>query len=210
MKTSVKEYIRKHSWLEMKILSMLMPAGQSRPRKWVKWFILPFIIRKGKGTVIRPRTRIDVFPFNRFNIGHSSTIEDFCTINNVSGNVLIGNRTRIGFGSVVIGPVHIGDDVKLAQNVVITALNHNYEDVERPILEQGLYTKQIYIGDETCLGANSVVLPGIFIGKHCIVAAGSIVTKNIPSYSVVAGNPARIIKQFNPTTGKWEKLPDLT
>ena len=153
---------------------------------------------------------MDIIPNHKFNLGKQSTIEDFCTINNGVGNVLIGDRTRIGIGSVVIGPAFIGDDVRLAQNVVISGLNHNYEDISNPIHEQGVTTEDVYIGDETWIGANAVILPGIFIGKHCIVAAGSIVTKNVPSNSVVAGNPAKIIKRYNPDSEKWERISSFT
>jgi len=124
------------------------------------------------------------------------------------GNVIIGNRTRIGLGSVLIGPVYIGDDVRLAQNIVVTSLNHNYQDISMPISEQGVNTEEVYIGDETWVGANAVILPGVFIGKHCVVAAGSVVTKNIPSYSLVAGNPARIIKQYDHESGEWKRVPN--
>ena len=148
---------------------------------------------------------MDVFPFNGFYLGSRSTIEDFCTVNNGVGEVQIGNKTRIGIGSVLIGPVSIGDDVRLAQNIVVSGLNHNYQDISLPISEQGVSTEQVYIGDETWIGANAVILPGVFIGKHCVVAAGSIVTRNVPSNSVVAGNPARIIKQYNANSGKWER-----
>ena len=185
---------------------LLMPAGQARPRLWVKWLVHPFTIKKGKGALIRRGIRLDVFPFNRFSIGQQSTVEDFCTINNGMGNVFIGDRARIGIGSVLIGPVNIGDDVRLAQNIVITALNHNYQDISRPISEQGVNTEEVYIGDETWIGANAVILPGVFIGKHCVVGAGSVVTGNVPSYSLVAGNPARIIKQYDPETKVWQRV----
>jgi len=150
-----------------------------------------------------------VFPFNGFYLGSQSTIEDFCTVNNGVGEVQIGNKTRIGIGSVLIGPVSIGDDVRLAQNIVVSGLNHNYQDISIPISEQGVKTEQVYIGDETWVGANAVILPGVFIGKHCIVAAGSVVTRNVPSNSVVAGNPARVIKQYNANSGKWEKYDPM-
>jgi len=199
----MKDKIKKSPFLKKMVIWMLTPQGQARPRLWVKWFVNPFFHKKGKGARIQRRTRIDVLPNNDFYLGEQSTIEDFCTINNGVGKVFIGNRTRIGLGSVVIGPVSIGDDVRLAQNVVVTGLNHNYQDITRPISEQGVSTEQIYIGDETWIGANSVILPGVFIGKHCVIAAGSIVTKNIPSNSVAAGNPAKIIRQYNEATNEW-------
>ena len=176
-------------------LHLLTPINQPRPRLWVKWFINPFKHSKGNRSVIRSRTRIDVMPFREFKVGDDTVIEDFATVNNGVGDVIIGDRTRIGIGSTVIGPVTIGNDVRLAQNVVLSGLNHNYEEIDKPISQQGVSTATIHIGDESWIGANAVVVAVISIGKHCIVAGGSVVTKNIPDYSVVAGNPARIIKQ---------------
>lgn len=185
---------------------LLTPRNQARPRLWVKWFINPFVHHRGKRSTICRRTRMDVMPFNKFFIGEDSTVEDFATINNGVGAIYIGDRTRIGLGCTLIGPVKIGNDIRLAQNVVMSGLNHNYEDISIPISKQGVTTSPIIIEDESWIGANSVVLPGVTVGKHCIIAAGSIVTKTIPEYSVVAGNPARIIKQFNKMDNRWEKI----
>jgi len=144
-------------------------------------------------------------PFRDFKVGNDTVIEDFTTINNGVGDVIIGDRTRIGIGSTVIGPVIVGNDVRLAQNVVLSGLNHNYEEIDKPISKQGVTTAPIHIGDESWIGANAVVVAGTRIGKHCIVAGGSVVTKDTPDYTVVAGNPARIIKQYNSKTESWEK-----
>lgn len=185
--------------------SILIP-NQARPRLWIKWFVNPFVHKKGKHSCIRKRTRLDVAPWNKFSLGEHSTIEDFTAVNNGVGDVLIGDRTRIGLSNTLIGPVTIGHDVRLAQNVVLSGLNHNYADVTMPIHAQGVSTSPITIEDECWLGANVVVVPGVTIGKHSIVAAGSVVTKNIPPYSVAVGNPARVIKQYDFTTQTWNKI----
>lgn len=184
--------------------SILIP-NQARPRLWIKWFVNPFIHKRGKGSCIRRRTRLDVVPWNKFTLGQASTIEDFSAINNGVGDVIIGNRTRIGLSNTIIGPVNIGNDVRLAQNVVLSGLNHNYEEIDSPIHEQGVSTKPIIIEDESWIGANTVILPGVTIGRHSIVAAGSVVTKDIPKYTLVAGNPAKVLKQYNFETQLWEK-----
>jgi len=199
----IKKVIKSSQKLKKLAFWLLIPDGQAKPRTWVKWFLNPFYTKKGKGSKICRNTRMDLLPFNSFTIGDHSTIEDFCTVNNGVGQVLIGNNTRIGLGSVLIGPVSIGDDVRLAQNVVISGLNHNYTDINTPISAQCVKTENIYIGDETWIGANSSILPGVFIGKHCIVGAGSVVTKSVPSYSVVAGNPARVIKKYDFSSNEW-------
>src|SRR5215207_6273734 len=84
---------------------MLIPANEHRPRRWVKMFINPFKHKKGKGAIIRWRTRMDVLPFNNFQLGDHSVIEDFATVNNGVGDVVIGNNTTIGMGNVIIGPL---------------------------------------------------------------------------------------------------------
>lgn len=185
--------------------SILIPK-QTRPRLWVQWFVNPFYHKKGKGALVRRRTRLDVVPWNRFDMGADATIEDFSAINNGVGSVLIGDRTKIGLSNTIIGPVTIGNDIRLAQNITLSGLNHNYQEINTPIHTQGVSTSPIFIEDSTWIGANVVVLAGVTIGKHCVIAAGSVVTKNIPPYSVAVGNPARVVKQYNPDTKIWEKV----
>jgi len=139
-------------------------------------------------------------------LGEYSTIEDFCTVNNGVGDVIIGDHSRIGLGNVLIGPLSIGNQVILAQNIVVSGLNHSYADVHVPIRLQKVTTAPIIIGDETWIGANAVITAGVNIGKHCVVAAGSVVTKSIPDYSVAAGNPARVIKKYDPEQMGWIKI----
>lgn len=165
----------------------------------------PFIHKKGKGALIRRRTRMDVLPFNKFSIGANSTIEDFSVVNNGMGEVKIGFGSRIGMSNTIIGPVTVGNNVILAQNVVISALNHGYEDIHTPIRLQPCKTAIVTIGDDSWIGANAVITSGVTLGKHVVVAAGSVVTKDVPDYSIVAGNPARILKQYNSNTNRWEK-----
>ncbi len=184
----------------------LIPTNEYKPRTWVKIFLNPFKHKKGKGSRIAGRTRMDVLPFNDFRLGDYSTIEEFSTINNGVGDVIIGTQSLIGIGNVIIGPVVIGNNVMLAQNIVISGLNHGYEDVSKPPKEQRVTVKQIKISDNVWIGANSVVTSGVSIGKHSVIGAGSIVTKDIPEYVVAAGNPAKILKKYNFQTRLWERV----
>ena len=186
---------------------LLIPRGQARPRWWVRAFVNPWLHKKGSRAVVRRHVRMDVLPFRPFELGEGSTIESFSVINNGMGEVLIGRNSLIGLAGVVIGPVHIGNNVILAQHVVLSGLNHGFQDPEIPIVDQPCSTGLIRVMDDSWIGANVVVTAGVTIGKHAVVAGGSVVTKDVPDYTVVAGNPARIIKQYNPRTGNWEK-PD--
>jgi len=202
----LKEKIKSNARLAKLVHWSILIPKHTRPRLWIKWFVNPFYHNKGKGACVRRRTRMDVVPWNKFELGDYSTIEDFSAINNGVGPVIIGNRTKIGLSNTIIGPVTIGNDIRLAQNITLSGLNHSYTDVNLPIHAQGVSTAPIVIKDETWIGANVVIVAGVTVGKHCIIAAGSIVTKDIPSYSVAVGNPARVIKQYNHQTNSWNKI----
>jgi acetyltransferase-like isoleucine patch superfamily enzyme len=197
--------IKSNSFLKKIALWMLTPPYEYRPRLWTKIFLNPFIHKHGRGSIIRGRSKIDLFPFKNFSIGDYSVVEDFSTLNNGVGNLHIGDHSFIGAGNVIIGPVEIGNRVMTAQNVVISGMNHSYEDINIPPTLQKVTTNSIKIHDNVWIGANSVILPGITIGLHSVVGAGSVVTRNIPDYSVAVGNPAKVVKQYNHETGVWEK-----
>lgn len=203
---SLKEKIKQNKQLKAFALFMLMPRNEHRPRLWVRWFWNSWKHKRGKGALVRWNTRLDVLPFNKFDIGTKTVIEDYVTVNNGIGDVVIGDRTLVGISCVVIGPVTMGNDIMLAQHVVMSGLNHGYQDINLPISEQPCTTAEIVIEDEAWIGANSVITAGVRIGKHSIVAAGSVVTKNVPPYSIFGGNPAKMLKQYNFETKEWEKV----
>jgi acetyltransferase-like isoleucine patch superfamily enzyme len=129
--------------------------------------------------------------------------------------ILIGdNKIEIGDGSWIgsycnLRPVDhkivIGKNVLIAQMVSIISDSHEYRDVNKPMKEQGIFGADIIIEDNVWVGCNSVILHGVRIGTGSIVSAGSIVTKNIPPYSIVAGVPAKIIKRYSFKSKKWIK-----
>ncbi|MDX2188866.1 MAG: DapH/DapD/GlmU-related protein [Bacteroidota bacterium] len=184
---------------------VIFPSHDPRPRWWIRNIVNPVFSKYGKNTIVRQNTRIDVVPFHAFTVGSNCIIEDFAIINNAIGDVRIGNDTIIGLSNTIIGPVMIGNEVMFAQNVVLSGMNHQYKDITIASRYQPCTTNPIIVEDEVWIGANVVVTAGITIGKHSVVAAGSVVTKDVPSYTVVAGNPAKPIKTFNPQTLSWEK-----
>jgi acetyltransferase-like isoleucine patch superfamily enzyme len=92
--------------------------------------------------------------------------------------------------------VTIGSHVNLAQGITVTALNHNFTDTEKRIDEQGVSTSPVTIEDDIWIGANATILSGVKIGQHSVIAAGAVVTKDVPPHSLVAGVPAKVIKQI--------------
>lgn len=200
---SLATIIKNNKGLKEFVHFLLIPRREARPRKWVQLLVNPFYHKRKNGSIIRKMVRLDVVPFNPFEVGKKTIIEDFSTINNGVGSVIIGDHTLIGMSNVIIGPVTIGNNIIFAQHVVVSGLNHDYQNMDQPIHRQKVSTKPIVIEDECWIGANSVIMAGITIGKHSVVAAGSVVTKDVPPNSVVAGNPARIVKQFNADKNEW-------
>lgn len=198
-------HLTQHKNLKQFIHRMIIPKNQAKPRKWISLLVNPFVHKKGSASVICKSVRLDVLPHKQFTLGNNSTIEDFSVVNNGVGDVHIGHQVRIGIGNTIIGPVTIEDDVILAQNVALSGLNHHYEDIDTPIHLQPVSTKQITVKRGAWIGANAVVVAGITIGKNSVVAGGSVVTKDVPDHTIVAGNPARILKQYNNKTQQWEK-----
>ena len=122
------------------------------------------------------------------------------------GDIIIGDNSSVTSRVKLVGPVTLGKMVTIGSGAQITGLVHNFENIETPIKYQGCYTSKTVVEDDVWIGGNSVIIQGITIGTHCIIASGSVVTKDVPPYSVVAGNPARIIKQYNHSNQKWEKV----
>lgn len=115
----------------------------------------------------------------------------------------IGDRCVLGKGSSIVAHsrIRIGDDTFAGHYVYITDQNHGYEDLDVPIGQQMWRNAPVTIGAGCWLGSGSVILPGATIGRHVVVAAGSVVRGVIPDYCVVAGTPARIIRRHLPELG---------
>lgn len=125
-------------------------------------------------------------------------------------NITIGNNCYIGFCFSALASVEanieIGDNVFFASNVLVTNENHGINpESTTPYMDQKLSAQDVKIGNGCWIGEKVSILSGVTIGEKCIIGAGSIVTKSIPSYSIAVGNPARIIKQYNFYTKRWER-----
>jgi acetyltransferase-like isoleucine patch superfamily enzyme len=189
-----------------KFLHYLMVHSYAvRPRLWFRILGYPFFIKKGKGAIIKRKARLDLIPTKKFSIGYRTIIEDYSIINNGMGDIIIGDYSSITSRVKLVGPVTLGNYVTIGSGAQVTGLTHNYENVDSPIKGQGVTPNITVIKDDVWIGGNSVIIQGITIGTHCIVASGSVVTKDVPDYSVVGGNPARILRQYNHQTKKWER-----
>ncbi|MBD3289161.1 acyltransferase [candidate division KSB1 bacterium] len=122
--------------------------------------------------------------------------------------LVIDDLSRLGnFNHIAsVRDVYIGKKVLTADKVYISDNLHTYEDISNPPIELPTkFHRSVSIGDESWIGENVCII-GANIGKHCVIGANSVVTKDIPDYSVAVGIPARVIKQYNSSTKQWEKV----
>lgn len=110
-------------------------------------------------------------------------------------NTIIGNNSGIGYGCEINNGVTIGDNVMMGPNVIILTQNHCTDNITVPMRLQGMEPiKPVYICDDVWIGARVCILPGITIGKGSIIGACTVVSKNVPPYTVAVGNPVQFKK----------------
>ena len=195
-KENIRQNLKANPRLKRWIDYLIMNQRDARPRWYIR-LLAPLYQERGRGSKIYWSVRMDTPPYRLFSLGQNSVVESYSCINNAVGDVIIGDHTRIGIHNTIIGPVTIGSHVNLAQSITVTALNHNFSDTTKRIDEQGISTNPVTIEDDVWIGANAVILPGVTIGQHAVVAAGAVVTADVPANTVVGGVPARIIKKIN-------------
>jgi acetyltransferase-like isoleucine patch superfamily enzyme len=127
--------------------------------------------------------------------GSGVSVSFQCRILEPAG-ISVGSRTFIPNTSVIDGRggLTIGDDCLLGfENVILTS-THESAQIDKPIREQGMYSESVTIGDDVWTGCRVTILPGVSIGPHVIIAAGSVVADDIPAWAIAGGVPARVIR----------------
>lgn len=110
-------------------------------------------------------------------------------------NIKIGNNSSLNKRAWIGNDTIIGDDVMTGPEIIILSGGHNFQDVMVPMTHQGSTPRRpVVIGNDVWIGTRTIILPGVKIGSHSIVAAGSIVTKDVPDWAIVGGNPAKFIR----------------
>lgn len=152
----------------------------------------PELISIGRGTQILSYARVQPYP----------ELVDKPPRVSIGQNCFMGYRTCILAGA----DITIGNDVLVASDVTIVSHNHRISPQETiPYIKQGICVSPIEIGDNCWIGDKVMILPGVKIGRGCVIGAGAVVTKSIPDYSIAVGNPARVIKQYDFSNEQWSK-----
>lgn len=127
-------------------------------------------------------------------VGQGINIEKKANFGTGKG-ISIGSGSGIGVNAHIRGPLQIGDDVMMGPDVIILTAIHNFTRTDVTIRSQGhLPNKGVIIGNDVWIGTRVIILPGVKIGNGVIIGAGSVVTKDVPDFAIVAGNPAKIIR----------------
>ena len=141
-------------------------------------------------------------------VGEQSWLAAMPLTNNEHPQLVIGNKCVLGHFNHIYATSEIifEDSVLTADKVYVSDNLHSYVDLSKPIIEQPIkQLKKVRIGEGSWIGENVCII-GASIGKHCTIGANSVVTHDIPDYSVAVGSPARVIKRYNFETKQWEKV----
>lgn len=113
----------------------------------------------------------------------------------ITSSMEIGDNSGVGINALMHGTVIIGNDVMMGPDCVIYTTNHSFDRIDIPMNQQGFSREEaVIIENDVWIGGRVTILPGVHIGNGSIVGAGAVVTKDIPDYAIVGGNPAKIIR----------------
>ena len=156
---------------------------------------------------------------HRIFIGEDSHILDHCRIQSypmltgVDNRITIGNHCYLGFYLTILAgeSITIGNNVLMASHILITSEGHGLDpESSIPYMDQPLICKSVEIGDGTWIGEKSSIMPGVTIGKRCVIGANSVVTNDIPDYCIAVGAPAKVIKKYDFSMHAWKTVRSLS
>lgn len=165
----------KKMWRQLYLLLCMLPKSNSKFggviwKSMRSWTAKRFVKYIGKGVNLQRKT----------SIGYGLSIGDY---------------SSVGMKSVLGETVTIGKYVMMGPEVLIYTRNHSFDDISVPMQKQGYQEERpVEIGDDVWIGARAIILPGVKIGHGAIIGAGAIVTKDVPDYAIVGGNPAKVLK----------------
>lgn len=155
---------------------------------------------------VGPGVVLQVKPGARIELGRWSWLGHGTKIRCHEGSVSIGAKTVLGQECTISAYKHvsIGRECVIADRVMFIDFDHGVVDVERPIRLQGIYTRDVNVGNNVWIGYGACILRGVTVGDNAVIGTNSVVTKDVPANAVVGGVPARLIRyRDEPTNMRW-------
>jgi acetyltransferase-like isoleucine patch superfamily enzyme len=166
----------------------------------------------GERSVIGTPSRVEGARFTSIGddviINENAWLSVVAAVEGVTPRFIVGDGTRIDrlLHIACVGDIEIGRKVLMAERVLIEDTYHEYQDVTTPVIDQPMAPPMaVRIGDGAFLGIGVVIRHGVTVGENAYVGAGAVVTRDVPPRTVVVGNPARILRVWNETTGVWDR-----
>lgn len=200
MKKSRIKYFFSHPFLSVRRLMKYLIQKQKFKRIYIsddirhQLIITPHFITLGKHVTILNGGRIEgVSTYNQSHYNPNIIFHDRVTIQQYC-HITCANK------------IEVGANTAIAAFVTITDIHHPYNDINVPIESQNLKVSPVLIGEDCKIYNGAVILPGVTIGKHVTIGANSVVTHDIPEYSVAVGSPAKIVKKYDFDKNEWINL----
>ncbi|WP_128381979.1 acyltransferase [Streptomyces cavernae] len=158
--------------------------------------------RIGSGSYVSPRAALQEHA--RIVIGERTLVGRHVELVPQGGSITIGSDCSLNNYVVMYGAggITVHDGCRIATGVTIIAFNHGFDDVKRPIRNQPITARGVVVESDVWIGARSILLDGVAVGRGSVVGAGSVVTRDIPEYAIVAGNPARVVRHRGSPPGR--------
>ncbi len=194
----------------------ILPKGLSKLYSiWVR-LVYPFA-SLGRNVSFHFTSQLDRQRAFRISLGNSVSLRKDAWLNVADDSqdrdaepaIVLEDNCHIGYGSIISAKnrIHLESDVLVGQQVIIVDHNHAYEDINVPVVKQNITEGgRIRIGQGSWIGRGAAIIcpkGELVIGRNCVIAVNSVVTRSIPDYCVVVGMPARIIRQYDPETRTW-------
>jgi acetyltransferase-like isoleucine patch superfamily enzyme len=195
-------FMRRHSMLTPKYLRLIVRLGRRR-------FLTPYGRRLALDGLafVGPKVVLQIGRKGRVELGRWSWIGHGSKIRCHEGLVSIGAKTVLGQECTISAYQHvsIGRECVIADRVMLIDFDHGMVEVDRPVREQGIYKRDVRVGNNVWIGYAACILRGVTVGDNAVIGTGAVVTKDVPANAIVGGVPARIIRmREEPRSMRWE------
>lgn len=184
---------REQAWLNDRIDHMpwlsMTEEQKAEQAEWQSFLASKSDARFGEGCFVSPNAHVYA---DKLQMGDRSYIAANATVR--GPHIEMGADCTLNPFAALAGLVTLGDGVRIGTHTSIFGFNHGFSEISRPIFKQPCTHVGIRIGDDVWIGANAVIVDGVTVGAHSIIAGGAVVVKDVPPYSIVGGNPARVIR----------------